>query len=250
MIHRKSRHEIAIMKKAGEIVARVHLAMKENIRPGISTLELDKIAEDVIVKSGATPTFKGYRGFPATICASINEQVVHGIPYETTVLKEGDIISIDVGATYKGLIGDSAWTYGVGEISQELKDLMEGTKKGLFAAIEAVKPGVNLLEISGIIEDTCSELGYGLVTDYGGHGTGRQLHEEPYIYNMRIPRQQVDLKSGMVICIEPMYNLGTGVVHTLPDAWTVVTNDLKPSAHFEHTIAVTEEGPMLLTVLD
>lgn len=250
MIHRKSRHEIATMKKAGEIVARVHLAMKEHIKPGISTLELDKIAEEVILKSGATPAFKGYRGFPGTICASINEQVVHGIPYESNILKEGDIISIDVGATYKGLIGDSAWTYGVGEISQELSDLMEGTKKGLFSAIEAVKSGVNLDVISGIIEDISEELGYGLVTDYGGHGIGRQLHEEPYIYNMRIPRKQVDLKSGMVICIEPMYNLGTGGVRTLADAWTVVTNDLKPSAHFEHTIAVTDDGPMLLTVLD
>lgn len=250
MIHRKSRHEIATMKKAGEIVARVHLAMKEHIKPGISTLELDKIAEDIIRTAGATPSFKGYRGFPSTICASINEQVVHGIPYETTILAEGDIISVDVGATYKGLHGDSAWTYGVGEISQELTDLMEGTKKGLFSAIESVKHGVNLLEISGILEDVCLGLGYGLVTDYGGHGIGRQLHEEPYIYNMRIPRQQVDLKSGMVICIEPMYNLGTGAVHTLADAWTVVTNDLKPSAHFEHTIAVTDDGPMLLTVLD
>jgi methionyl aminopeptidase len=238
------------MKKAGEIVARVHLAMKENIKPGISTLELDKIAEDIILKSGATPTFKNYRGFPSAICASINEQVVHGIPYETSILKEGDIISIDVGATYKGLIGDSAWTYGVGEISQELTDLLEGTKKGLFDSIEAVKPGTNLQEISGIIEDVCLELDYGLVTDYGGHGVGRQLHEEPYIYNMRIPRQQVDLRAGMVICIEPMYNLGTGGVHTLPDSWTVVTNDLLPSAHFEHTIAVTDDGPMILTTLD
>lgn len=250
MITRKSRHEIATMKKAGEIVARVHEAMKKHIKPGISTLELDKIAEDIIRTAGATPSFKGYRGFPGTICASINEQVVHGIPYDTAVLQEGDIISIDVGATYKGLIGDSAWTYGVGEISQDLVDLMEGTKKALFSSIEAVKPGTNLVEISGIIEDLSYELGYGLVTDYGGHGVGRQLHEEPYIYNMRIPRQQVDLRAGMVICIEPMFNLGTGGVHTLPDAWTVVTNDLKPSAHFEHTIAVTEDGPMILTVLD
>lgn len=250
MIHRKSRHEIAIMKKAGEIVARVHLAMKEHVKPGISTLELDKIAETIILKSGATPSFKGYRGYPSAICASVNEQVVHGIPNEATILKEGDIISIDVGATYKGLIGDSAWTYGVGEISQDLIDLMEGTKKGLFSAIEAVKSGVNLQEISGIIEDVCLELNYGLVTDYGGHGVGRQLHEEPYIYNMRIPRPQVDLKAGMVICIEPMYNLGTGEVHTSPDSWTVITNDSKPSAHFEHTIAVTDDGSMILTTLD
>lgn len=250
MIKRKSRHEIAVMKKAGEIVARVHLAMKEQIRPGISTLELDKIAEDIIRSAGATPTFKGYRGFPGTICASVNEQVVHGIPYETTVLKEGDIVSIDVGATYKGLIGDSAWTYPVGEISQELQDLLTGTEKGLFAAINAVKSDINLVEVSAAIEDTCEELGYGLVTDYGGHGVGRSMHEEPFIYNMRIPRKQVDLKSGMVIAIEPMFNLGTGAVHTLEDGWTVVTNDLKASAHFEHTIAVTDEGYQILTTLD
>lgn len=250
MIKRKSRHEIAIMKKAGEIVASVHLAMKENIRPGISTLELDKIAEDIIRSSGATPTFKGYRGYPASICASVNEQVVHGIPYETTVLKEGDIVSVDVGATYKGLIGDSAWTYPVGEISQELKDLLTGTEKGLFAAINIIKSDINLARISETIEDTCAELGYGLVTDYGGHGVGRSMHEEPFIYNMRIPRAQPDLKSGMVIAIEPMFNLGTGAVHTLSDGWTVVTNDLKPSAHFEHTIAVTDEGFQILTVLD
>lgn len=250
MIKRKSRHEIAVMKKAGEIVARVHLAMKENIRPGISTLDLDKIAEDIIRAEGATPTFKGYRGYPASICASVNEQVVHGIPYAETILKEGDIVSIDVGATYKGLIGDSAWTYSVGEITQELKDLLAGTEKGLFAAIEKIKSGVNLSEISGIIEDTCHELGYGLVTDYGGHGVGRSMHEEPFIHNMRIPRPQPDLKSGIVIAIEPMFNLGTGAVHTLSDGWTVVTNDLKPSAHFEHTVAVTDDGYQILTLLD
>lgn len=250
MIKRKSRHEIALMKKAGEIVARVHLAMKENIKPGISTLDLDKIAEDVIRSSGAMPSFKGYRGFPASVCASINEQVVHGIPNASTILKEGDIISIDIGATYKGLVGDSAWTYAVGEISQELKDLLEGTEKGLWAGINAVKSGANLARVSEAIEDTCKELGYGLVTDYGGHGVGRGLHEEPYIYNMRIPRPQIDLKTGMTIAIEPMYNLGTGMVHTLEDNWTVVTNDLKPSAHFEHTIAVTEDGFEILTTLD
>lgn len=250
MIKRKSRHEIAIMKKAGEIVARVHLAMKENIRPGISTLELDKIAEDVIHSYGALPTFKGYRGYPGSICASVNEQVVHGIPYETTILKEGDIVSVDVGATYKGLIGDSAWTYGVGEISQELKDLLIATEKGLFAGLDAVKNDVNLIEVSGAIEDKCEELGYGLVTEYGGHGVGRSMHEEPFIFNMRIPRPQPDLKSGMVIAIEPMFNLGTGAVHTLEDGWTVVTNDGKASAHFEHTIAVTDDGYQILTTLD
>lgn len=250
MIKRKSRHEIAIMKKAGEVVAKVHLAMKESIRPGISTLELDKIAEEIIRSEGATPAFKGYRGYPASICASVNEQVVHGIPYATTILQEGDIVSIDVGSDYKGLIGDSAWTYPVGEITQELKNLLTGTEKGLFAAIEKMKSGVNLSEISAVIEDTCNEFGYGLVTDYGGHGVGRDMHEEPFVYNMRIPRPQADLKTGMVIAIEPMFNLGTGSVHTLADGWTVVTNDFRPSAHFEHTVAVTDDGYQILTTLD
>jgi methionyl aminopeptidase len=250
MIKRKSRHEVAIMKKAGEIVARVHLAMKEAVKPGISTLDLDKLAEEVIHSYGALPTFKGYRGYPASICASVNEKVVHGIPNASTILKEGDIISVDVGATYMGMVGDSAWTYGVGEISSELQGLLKGTEKALFAAINQVKSGVNLAEISGAIEDTCAELGYGLVTDYGGHGVGRDMHEEPFIFNMRIPRSQPDLRSGMVIAIEPMFNLGTGAVHTLEDEWTVVTNDSKPSAHFEHTVAVTDEGFQILTTLD
>lgn len=250
MIKRKSRHEVAIMKKAGEIVARVHLAMKDAVKPGVSTLELDKIAEDIIKSHGAIPTFKGYRGFPASICASVNEQVVHGIPSSDAVLQEGDVISVDVGATYMGMVGDSAWTYGVGAISDELKGLLEGTEKGLFAALEQIKSGVNLAEISGAIEDTCADLGYGLVTDYGGHGVGRDMHEEPFIFNMRIPRAQPDLKTGMVLAIEPMFNLGTGAVHSLEDGWTVVTNDGKQSAHFEHTVAVLDDGFQILTTLD
>lgn len=250
MIKRKSRHEIAIMKKAGEIVARVHAEMKTAVKPGVSTLELDTIAEEIIRSHGAVPSFKGYRGFPSTICASVNEQVVHGIPSADTVIKEGDIISVDVGACFKGMHGDSAWTYAVGEISDELKTLMKVTEYGLYAGIEAVKSGVNLEAISAAIEDHAKEHNVGLVTQYGGHGIGSGLHEEPFIFNMRIPRKQVDLKKGMVICIEPMFNLGTGDVHSLEDGWTVVTNDSKPSAHFEHTLAVTDDGYEILTKLD
>lgn len=244
---RKSRHEIAIMKKAGEIVARVHAQMKIEVKPGVSTAYLDKVAEELIRDYGAVPSFKGYRGFPGTICASINEQVVHGIPSEDSILKDGDIISVDVGAIVQGMHGDSAWTHPVGNISDELKNLLDSTEKGLFAGLEAVKAGVNLSKVSEAIEDFAKNTGVGLVTQYGGHGIGHNLHEEPFIFNMRIPRPQMDLKAGMTICIEPMFNLGTGEVHTLDDEWTVVTNDSKPSAHFEHTIAVTNDGYEILT---
>lgn len=250
MIKRKSRHEINLMKEAGRIVALAHQEIKNNIRAGISTLELDKIAEDVITKAGAIPSFKGYRGYPATICASVNEQVVHGIPHADTILKEGDVISVDIGATYRGLVGDSAWTYAVGEISPEVQKLLKVTEEGLFKAINAVKSGVNLIEVSGVIEDVCLQNGYGLVKEYGGHGVGHEMHEEPFIFNMRTNRPQPVLKSGMTICIEPMYNLGTGDVHSLEDGWTVVTNDNLPSAHFEHSIAVTDDGAIILTTLD
>lgn len=250
MIKRKSRYELNLMKEAGHIVALAHKAIKENIQSGISTLELDKIAEDVIRKAGAVPSFKGYRGFPATICASVNEQVVHGIPHADIILKEGDIISVDIGATYHGLVGDSAWTYAVGEITPELQKLLDVTEQGLFNAINVVKSGVNLIEVSGVLEDTCIKNGYGLVKEYGGHGVGHSMHEEPFIFNMRTNRPQPVLKSGMTICIEPMYNLGTGDVHALEDGWTVVTNDKLPSAHFEHSIAVTDDGAVILTALD
>lgn len=249
-IKRKSRHDIAVMKKAGQIVATVHAEVKEAVKPGVSTLELDTIAENVIRKMGAVPSFKGYRGFPGTICASVNSQVVHGIPSKDVILKDGDIISVDVGAYFHGMHGDSAWTHPVGEISDELKNLLKVTEEGLFAGLNAVKSGVNLDAVSAAVEDVCKDNNLGLVTQYGGHGIGKELHEAPFIFNMRIPRPQPDLKSGMAICIEPMFNLGTGEVHTLDDGWTVVTDDSKPSAHFEHTIAVTNDGYEILTTLD
>jgi len=249
MITRKSRYEINLMKTAGSIVAEVHSVIKDMIRPGISTFELDEAAEKLILKNKAIPAFKGYHGYPATICASINEQVVHGIPSKETFLKEGDIISIDVGAVYKGMVGDSALTHPVGNITDELKQLLEVTNQALFDAIEKMISGNKLYEtVSAAIEDRANQYGYGIVKQYGGHGVGKEMHEDPFLYNFRTGTPGPELKPGMVIAIEPMFNLGTGDVHVLADNWTVVTDDNKPSAHFEHTVHVTNDGPEILTL--
>ena len=249
MITRKSRYEINLMKTAGSIVAEVHSTLKELIMPGISTWELDEIAEKIILKNKAIPAFKGYHGYPATICASINEQVVHGIPSKETFLKEGDIISIDVGAVYKGIVGDSALTHPVGNITGELKQLLEVTNQALFDAIEKMVAGNRLYEtVSAAIEDRANLHGYGIVKQYGGHGVGKAMHEDPFLYNFRTGDPGPELKTGMVIAIEPMFNLGTGAVHVLADNWTVVTDDARPSAHFEHTVHVSNDGPEILTL--
>lgn len=249
MITRKSRFEISLMKTAGKIVAEVHGVLKDMIKPGISTIELDEVAEKIILNNKAIPAFKGYHGYPATICASINEQVVHGIPSGNTILKEGDVISIDVGAVYKGMVGDSAITHPVGNITDELKQLLEVTNQALFDAIEQMKAGNNLYEtVSGAIEDRANQYGYGIVKQYGGHGIGKAMHEDPFLFNFRTGDPGPELKPGMVIAIEPMFNLGTGDVHVLADNWTVVTDDGKCSAHFEHTVHVTNNGPVILTL--
>lgn len=250
MIHKKSRHEISLMNRAGSIVAEVLNEIKIQAKVGMSTAQLDAIAEQIITKNGAFPTFKGYHGFPAAICSSVNNEVVHGIPSNSIVLNEGDIISIDVGATYKGLVADSAITIGIGQVSEEVEQLMEVTNLALMKAIEHIAPDVQLRDVSGVIEDVAKEHGYGLVKQYGGHGLGKNLHEDPFVFNYRTSDAGPVLKSGMVIAIEPMFNLGTGDVFTLPDNWTVVTKDGKPSAHFEHTVAVTEDGYKILTLLD
>ena len=248
MVAKKSREEIKLMKMAGSIVAKVHQAMKESIREGISTLELDKIAYDVIKENKATPTFLGYRGFPGSICASINEEVVHGIPSKDRILKNGDIISIDVGATYHGLVGDSAWTYTVGEVDPKVKKLLETTERALFAGISKMIEGNVLDDVSGAVEDVAKEGGYGIVRQYGGHGVGYNMHEEPILFNYRVGNK-LKLKQGTVIAIEPMLNLGTDDVEVLDDEWTVITKDKLPSAHFEHTVMVGEVEPLILTTL-
>lgn len=236
------------MKTAGSIVAEVLETMKEMVKPGVSTIELDEKAEQIIRDNNAVPAFKGYHGFPGTICASINEQVVHGIPSKDVILKEGDIISVDVGSVYKGLVGDSAITLPVGNISEELKKLLEVTEQSLYDGIAQVIAGNKLYDtVSAAIEDRANQHGYGIVKQYGGHGVGRNMHEEPFVYNFRPGMSGPELKPGMVIAIEPMLNLGTGDVHVLPDNWTVVTNDNKPSAHFEHTVLVTDDEPVILT---
>ena len=248
MITRKSRDEIKKMRHAGHIVALVHKKMREVIEPGISTKELDSIAMQVIKENKAIPTFLGYHGFPGCICASINESVVHGIPSEDIILKEGDIIAIDVGATYAGLVGDSAWSYAVGKISPEKERLLKVTEESLMAGISKMRAGNILDDISGAIEDVAVRENMGIVRQYGGHGVGRAMHEDPFLFNYRVG-DKTQIKSGMVIAIEPMLNLGCDDVKVLDDDWTVVTKDGKASAHFEHTVLATDDEPILLTTL-
>jgi methionyl aminopeptidase len=248
-VDRKSRHEISLMRRSGQIVAEVHALVRENLRPGVTTKQLDELAEAHIRKSGALPTFKGYYDFPATLCTSVNDEVVHGIPSDQRVLQEGDVISVDVGATYKGMIADAAFTAGVGEISEELQKLLDATKEGLFAAIDKMRDGNHLEDVSGAVEDVCLRYGYGLVRNYGGHGVGRKLHEEPFLHNFRTGQRGPVLKPGSILAIEPMFNLGGDDVYTADDGWTVLTTDHLPSAHFEHTVVVTEDEPEILTML-
>lgn len=248
-INRKSNHDIRLMRKAGQIVAEVHALVRENIKPGVSTLQLDELAEAHIRKSGALPTFKGYYNFPATLCTSVNEEIVHGIPKADRIIEEGDIISIDVGATYKGLIADAAFTAGVGEISEDCQKLMDATNEALFAAIDKMRVGNHLQDVSGAVEDVNNKYGYGLVRQYGGHSVGKKLHEEPFVHNYRIGEQGPEIRANITLAIEPMLNMGTEEVYTLDDEWTVVTSDHLPSAHFEHTVLVTDGEPEPLTML-
>lgn len=250
MINRKSRDEIKRMKHAGYIVALVHQKMKEVVVPGISTKELDEIAMKIIKENRAIPTFLGYSGFPACICTSTNEQVVHGIPSEKAILKEGDIIAIDVGATYGGMVGDSAWSYRVGKVSPEVDKLMKTTEESLFAGIEQMRPGNVLDDISKAVEAVAVREGYGIVRQYGGHGVGHEMHEDPFLFNYSVGDNTL-IKSNMAIAIEPMLNLGCDdVVVNEEDGWTVSTKDGKPSAHFEHTVIATDDGPIITTTLN
>ena len=248
MIIIKSKKEIELMREAGKIVADTHELLKEAITPGISTLELDKIAEENIRKYNAIPSFKGYGGFPGTICASINEQVVHGIP-GNQIVKEGDILSIDIGAYYKGYHADAAKTHGVGIISEENRKLIEVTKESFYEGIKFAKLGSRLSDISHAIQAHVEKHGFSVVRDLVGHGVGTELHEDPQVPNYGPPGKGPKLKEGMVIAIEPMINAGRYHVKTLLDGWTIVTIDGKNSAHYEHTIAITEDEPLILTKL-
>ncbi|PWV94354.1 methionyl aminopeptidase [Paenibacillus cellulosilyticus] len=238
------------MREAGRIVADTHRLLKQSIRPGITTSELDQIAETYIRSQGAVPSFKGYNQFPASICTSVNDQLVHGIPNKDQKLAEGDIISIDIGAQYQGYHGDSAWTYGVGTISAEAQRLLDVTEQSLYAGLELIKPDVRLFTISHAVQKVVENAGLSVVREYVGHGIGTKLHEEPQIPNYGIPDRGPRLKPGMVLCIEPMVNIGERYVRTLEDNWTVVTVDGSWCAHFEHTVAVTEDGYEILTKSD
>ncbi len=248
MIILKSDRELAYMRDAGKIVAETLVEVKKAVKPGVSTLELDRIAEEYIKSRGAIPTFKGYNGFPGNICASINEQVVHGIP-GLKKLKNGDNVSVDIGAVINGYNGDAAVTIAVGEVDAEMQKLLDVTEQSLYKGIEKAMAGNRLGDISHAIQAYVEDHGYGVVRDYVGHGIGRKMHEDPQVPNYGHPGRGPRLKSGMTLAIEPMINLGTHEVKTLDDGWTVVTADGKPSAHFEHTIAITDGKPEILTKL-
>ena len=243
----KSPQELDLMRQAGEIVGETLNLLKRSVEPGMTTRDLDRIAFKEITRRGATPTFKGYRGFPATICASVNEEIVHGIPSKR-VIKEGDIIKVDVGATYKGLIGDAAVTIPVGQIAAPLLELMQDTRQGLEAGIRAAVPGARIGDIGAAIQAYGESRGYGVVREFVGHGVGRFLHEDPQVPNYGEPGRGPLLRAGMCIAIEPMFNLGDWRTKIMDDQWTVVTADGKLSSHFEHSIAITEQGPEILTM--
>lgn len=246
LIKIKSDREIELLEKAGHIVYLTHQYLKPYIKEGITTKELDTLAEEFILSKGATPSFKGYNGFPGSICTSINNQVVHGIPGKTK-LKKGDVISIDIGACYKGYHGDSAWSYPVGDISDKKKYLLEHTEKSLYEGLEQVKPGNRIGDISHAIEAYAYKHNLGVVKELVGHGVGSKLHEEPDVPNYGKAGTGPLLKEGMVIAIEPMLNLGGPDIYILEDGWTIETDDYSPSAHFEHTVVVTKDGYKILT---
>ena len=246
MITRKSKREIELMKEAGRITAITHRMVREAIAPGITTKELDDLAYKTITSLGATPSFKGYGGFPGTICASVNNVLVHGFP-DNTKLKDGDIISVDIGANYKGYHGDSAWTYAVGEISEEAQRLMDVTREALFVGLEQVKPNNRIGDISNAIQTYVEARGFSLPTEYTGHGVGSNLHEDPAIPNVGKKDTKELIKEGMTFAIEPMVHIGKPFTRVLDDDWTVVTKDGSLAAHFEHTVVVTSTGYEILT---
>ena len=247
MITIKSPREIELMRQAGMLVSEMHKFIKPYIKEGISTYELDKLCEDFILKHNAVPTCKGFEGFPATLCTSINDVVVHGIPHKEDILKNGDIITIDVVIGYKGYQGDAAWTYAVGEIDDDKKYLMEHTEKALYEGIKMVKPGNRVGDISAAVFNYATEHHLGVVRELTGHGIGMDMHEEPEVPNYGIAATGAKLKPGMVICIEPMLTFGKRFIYIEEDGWTVRTEDESPAAHYEHTVLVTDDGYEILT---
>jgi len=247
VIIKKSPAEIDAMKEAGRISAKVLREVGRRIKPGVSTMDLDRFAEMLIRLEGGIPAFKGYGGFPGSICASINEQIVHGIPSEKVILQEGDIISIDTGAIVDGWVGDNAWTYAVGTISDKKQRLLDVTEACMWAGLEAARPGNRLGDIGAAVQEKAEAAGYGVVREYVGHGIGRNMHEDPNVPNYGRRGTGIMLEAGMVLAIEPMINIGTYKTQQMSDGWLVCTADGKPSAHFEKTVAITEDGPLILT---
>ena len=246
MITIKSPREIEFMKIAGEIVGNTHHYLEKYIKPGITTKELDHLAEEFIIKSGATPSFKNLYGFPGSICISINEEVVHGIP-GARKLKNGDIVTLDIGACYKGYHGDSAWTYAVGKVSDEKAELMKHTEEALYKGLSVIKEGAHLGDIGAAVEEYALKHNLGVVKELTGHGIGSEVHEDPDVPNYGKKGTGPILKEGMTIAVEPMLNLGTADVFILDDDWTIITADELPSAHYEHTVLVTKDGYTILT---
>ena len=247
MIVLKTTRELSLMKEACVIAAGALKAAGEAVEPGISTEEINRIAHNFIVKNGAIPTFKGYNGYPAAACISINDEVIHGIPSKKRIVKAGDIVSIDVGATFNGYVGDNAATFAAGDISPEAQRLCDTTRESLYEGIRMAVAGGRLGDIGSTIQRYCEERGFSVVREFTGHGVGKQMHEDPSVPNFGTPGRGVRLLPGMTIAIEPMINMGGAGIRQLPDGWTIKTRDGSLSAHFEHTIAITSNGPVILT---
>lgn len=250
MIPIKNPLQLAGMRDAGRITGEALLCAKEAVKPGVSTLELDKIIHDYICSRNAKPSFLGYSGFPASACISVNDEVIHGIPNKHTILKEGDIVKIDVGAYYKGYHGDSARTFPVGKVTKEAEKLIEVTRESFYKGIEQMKLGNRLGDVCAAIGEHIEKHGYGIVTQFVGHGIGEHLHESPEVPNYGRPGRGVRLAEGMTLAIEPMVNIGSGNVYVLPDGWTVKTADKSLSAHYENTVALTDHGLEILTLIE
>ena len=249
MINLKTTRELRLMRDAGKISQEALLKAGEAVKPGVTTFELDKIVRTTIEKAGAIPSFLGYGGFPASACISVNNVVIHGIPSKKQILKPGDIVSIDVGANYEGFNGDNAWTFACGDISMEAQKLLDATRESLFEAIKMAQPGNRVGDIGAAVQRYVEARNYSVVRDFVGHGVGAKLHEDPSVPNYGTPGRGVRLLPGMTIAIEPMVNAGGHEVTVLGDGWTTVTRDGRLSAHFEHTIAITPDGPVILTAL-
>ncbi len=244
----KSAREIELMKEAGRILEIVHNELEKALRPGMSTMDIDRLGEEIIRSYDCIPSFLNYNGYPASICVSVNDEVVHGIPNKHRILKDGDIVSLDAGVIYKGYHSDAARTHGIGEISKEAQDLIRVTKECFFEGIKYAKEGNHLFDISAAIDSHAARHGYGVVRDLCGHGIGTALHESPQIPNYKENRRGPKLKAGMTLAIEPMINMGTWEVNWLDDEWTVVTRDHSLSAHYENTVLITEGEPVLLSL--